>query len=72
MTFRPPFLDAPFTSVSPVLPSPNALAAVRAWWRGLWVDELTRHLSQSIDPADLERRLRTWEDASRRPWLPPR
>jgi hypothetical protein len=44
--------------------------ALRAWWTDLWADDRTRYLSRATCMADLERRIRHWENADRSPWLP--
>lgn len=45
--------------------------AFQRWWRRLWLDERTVYLSEATSHADLEHRIRAWEDdAQRRALLP--
>lgn len=36
--------------------------ALRTWWQGLWVDEMTAYLSQAADHTELEYRIRLWNE----------
>jgi Protein of unknown function (DUF3563) len=67
---------------SSFLPSVGAMLAARstlrvafrlAWQRlkDSQSDERTRYLSRATDLADLERRMRDWDQPRRPPWLPP-
>ena len=42
------------------------------WLRTTEHDRRDRYLARAGGHADLERRMRAWDDAERRPWLPPR
>jgi len=44
--------------------------AVRGWWRRLWMDDRDEYLSRATDCADLERRMRAWDEAERRYRMP--
>jgi hypothetical protein len=46
------------------------LDALHAWWRRLWMDDLSAFLAQSSDHVDLEDRLRRWHDANQRDRTP--
>jgi hypothetical protein len=48
----------------------SASTALRHWWQRLWMDERTAYLSQATSHADLEYRLRAWNDADRRRRMP--
>ena len=69
-TLRAPALPRPSSS-SVARPSWAAAAsavqsAVRSWWSNFRLDERTRYLAQASDTADLEARIRRWDQADRR------
>lgn len=37
-------------------------SALRRWWQGLWVDEMTAYLSRAENHVDLEYRIRRWNE----------
>jgi hypothetical protein len=43
---------------------------LRAWWRRLGTDELSDYLSRSSDFADLDYRIRRWNENDRRDRMP--
>lgn len=48
----------------------RAGAALRRWWIRLWMDEKTAYLSEANSYADLERRIRAWNNTGHRGRLP--
>ena len=56
---------------APAVPTASRLgAALRAWWQRLWMDEMTRYLSQAESAVDLEYRIRNWNEHDRRGRMP--
>ena len=53
----------PLASSRSLLKTTLSLTALRCWWQRLWLDEQTRYFEQASDIADLERRMRAWDDA---------
>jgi hypothetical protein len=45
--------------------------AIARWWRRRWMDDMTAYLSQAESHADLEHRIREWNDRAGTggPWL---
>lgn len=44
--------------------------ALQRWWQRLWMDEMTAYFSEATSHADLEHRIRAWDDNQRRGHVP--